>query len=208
MTLVGKHMIHNAGAPGTGPEVSIIYVNWNSADEITESLASLESVCRACSYEVIIVDNDSPEKPVSLERGDVNLVLNPENKGFGAGCNVGARHARADHLLFLNPDTIVRNDVPAILLDFMRQHPEAGACGSVLLNTEGVISSGCSRRFPSLFNTILELSSLCFRFPHAPVIGRPFYGEREHDATRAVDCVNGCCLMMRKDFFTEVGGFD
>lgn len=190
------------------PDVSIIYVNWNSADEITESLASLKEVRPACSYEVIIVDNNSPEAPTSLERDDVRLILNPENKGFGAGCNVGVRHARGEYVLFLNPDTLVRNDVVSMLRSFLIEHPEAGACGALLIEEGGSVAPESARRFPSLLNTILELSSLCFRFPKAPVIGRPYYGTWEHDTTRAVDSVNGGCLMFRKDFFTSLGGFD
>lgn len=198
----------NVEAQETKPEVSIIYVNWNSADEITESLASLKKVHPACSYEVIIVDNNSPEAPTSLKRDDVRLILNPENKGFGAGCNVGARNALGEYVLFLNPDTIVRNDVVSIMRNFLSEHPDAGACGALLLNEDGSVASGSSRRFPSLLNTILELSSLCFRFPKAPVIGRPYYGTWDHCSTRAVDSVNGGCFMFRKDFFTSLGGFD
>jgi len=82
-------------------DVSIIYVNWNCSEEILASVASIRQWAGTRPYEVIVVDNNSPEGMGALaEHGSIHLIRNPENKGFGAGCNLGARHASGKYLLF------------------------------------------------------------------------------------------------------------
>src|SRR5271165_6889044 len=101
-------------------DVSIIYVNWNCEEEILASLVLVREWTRTFKYEVIVVDNASAQgtQAMQLDAG-IRLIRNPENRGFGAGCNVGARHASGRYLFFLNPDTRFRNDVVAELAGFL-----------------------------------------------------------------------------------------
>ncbi len=200
-----------AGEPGfknNPPKVSVIYVNWNSAEDIARSVDSLHSQKPECSYEIIVLDNKSPEEPIPLLREDIRLIRNPENRGFGAGCNAAARHARGEYLLFLNPDTVLQNDVPGILSRFLDEHPEAGACGARMLNADGTVYYGAGRRCLGFINNLLEQSALCFHFPKVPFIGRPYYGSWDHLSTRKVECLSGACMMFRKDIYKALKGFD
>ncbi|MCC8190061.1 MAG: glycosyltransferase family 2 protein [Planctomycetes bacterium] len=189
-------------------DVSIIYVNWNCSAEMVDSIASVQARATGRSHEIIVVDNDSTEPLDRLERPDIRLIRNGKNGGFGAGCNRGAREARGKYLLFLNPDTILENDVPGILADFLDSHPEAAACGPTVLDDDGTVSYGAGRRCLSLANDILEHSTLCFRFPRLPGIGRPYYGGWDHASTRRVECLVGACMLFRREVFAALGGFD
>ncbi len=192
------------------PSVSIVYVNWNCSSDILQSLESVRQKVLGVSYEVIVVDNDSQNDDLSaLEAApEVRLIRHKANNGFGAGCNVGANAARGEFLFFLNPDTILINDVPTILSNFLLAHPQVSACGPTVLNEDGTIDFGGGRRDQSIVNEILEHSTLCFRFPKVPFIGRPYYGDWDHCSTRQVDCLVGAAMMFRKNAFQRIGGFD
>ncbi|MDR2391401.1 MAG: glycosyltransferase family 2 protein [Planctomycetota bacterium] len=189
-------------------DVSIIYVNWNCSGEMLGSIDSVRALAKGCACEIIVVDNNSSENLAPLEQPGIRLIRSPRNGGFGAGCNLGAQAAAGKYLLFLNPDTILQNDAPDILFRFMEDHPGTGACGPTVLNDDGSVSYGAGRRCLSLINDILEHTSLCFRFPRVPFIGRPYYGNWDHRSTREVECLVGACMMFRKNAFRDLGGFD
>ena len=190
-------------------ELSIIYVNWNCAQEIVASIASVKAWSRTLRYEVIVVDNASPQDPDQLEQlPDVRLIRSPENKGFGAGCNVGARAATGRYLLFLNPDTRFLNDVVGELLRFIEQHPDAGLVGPLVEDSTGKVLFEAGRSLPTLGNEFLQHSTLAFRYPRGSWTSRPYLSQWDHLSTRQVETVLGACMLARSELFRSVGGFD
>jgi len=190
-------------------DVSIVYVNWNCAEEIEASVASVRAQTRTCQYEVLVVDNNSPLGPGSLAN-DANLVLirNSENKGFGAGCNLGAERASGRYLLFLNPDTRFLNDVLADLVAFLQTHPSAVLAGPMVMSERGDILFEGGRSLPTLFNEFLQHSSLSFRFPNGRWTSNPYLSRWDHRSTREVGAVLGACMLIQADIFRSIGGFD
>jgi GT2 family glycosyltransferase len=189
-------------------DISIIYVNWNCAEEIIASIDSVYRHCEGASIEIIVVDNDSAEGTGGLERDDIRLILNQENSGFGAGCNLGARQASGQFLLFLNPDTLILNNIFTKSMDFLKEHPETGAIGPMTLETDGTIHYGAGKSFPTLFFDFLEHSTITFRYPKNRILGAPYYSFWDHKSTRTVDTLLGACMMFRKDVFEAINGFD
>jgi N-acetylglucosaminyl-diphospho-decaprenol L-rhamnosyltransferase len=169
------------------PLVSIVAVNYNGLELLD---AFLESVATSdyAPVEVIVVDNASHDESVSFlhERGGVEVLVSPENIGFGRGCNLGARHARGELLLFMNVDivllpdtvrTLVRNllDDPAIAIscatlidpDVSERHREprvhdvaAMAAATMLVEREHFDALGGFD--PSIF-LYFEDTDLCYR---------------------------------------------
>src|SRR5687768_14969241 len=91
------------------PAVGIVIVNWNAGDQLRACLQSIAAASwvSATLSRVAVVDNASTDS--SLEGAAVfdlplEIIRNPENRGFAAACNQGAGHAAVDYLLFLNPD--------------------------------------------------------------------------------------------------------
>lgn len=189
-------------------DVSVIYVNWNCADEILASVATVRRHAAGLEYEIIAVDNASAEDPGVLEGRVDLLVRNTRNAGFGAGCNLGASRARGRHLLFLNPDTRLHDDVLSGLSGFLDATPATGACGPMVLEPDGRVHYGAARSFLSIGNDLLEHSTLTFRLPGNRLTGRPYYSYWDHASTRDVDCLLGACMLFRADVFHAVGGFD
>jgi hypothetical protein len=190
-------------------DVSIIYVNWSCAEEILASVVSVRQWAGTRPYEVIVVDNNSPDGVGALaEHESIRLIRNPENRGFGAGCNLGARHAAGKYLLFLNPDTRFLNDVVAELAQFLDAHPSAALAGPLVEDHAGKVLFEGGRSLPTLFNEFLQHSTLSFRFPQGALTSRPYLSRWDHLSTREVETVLGACMLVRSDVFRGTGGFD
>lgn len=188
--------------------ISVIYINWNSSEDVITSMASVQRWSQNQDYEFIVVDNASHADISRLERSDVTLIRNSANLGFAAGCNIGARKARGNFLLFLNPDTVLLNDVLGGLVSFLNAHPEAGAAGPMTLETNGSIHYGAARALPDLSNEFLEHSTLTFKFPRSRLLGKPYYSYWDHQSSRPVGTLLGACMMVRRKAFEALGGFD
>lgn len=110
----------------TDPLVSLIIVNYNSGPLLARCCESLQQTDYA-PFELIIIDNDSHDNsmaqlPSSL---DIRVIRNNENRGFGRACNQGAALAGGEFLVFLNPDVTITPHWLAILIEHMREQPEA-----------------------------------------------------------------------------------
>lgn len=110
-------------------KVSIITVNFNQP-EATEAL--LDSIRINNTYphtEIMVIDNGSSIDPVpgwQVRYPGVIFIRSEENKGFAGGNNIGINAAKGDFLFLVNNDTEFTKGLIPILLQTMRQHPEAG----------------------------------------------------------------------------------
>ncbi|SHG69494.1 glycosyltransferase family 2 protein [Flagellimonas flava] len=91
------------------PLVSIITINYNESGVTLDLLRSIRGLSYP-NYEVVVVDNASPEDNpdvIKEQFPEVNLIKSKENLGFAGGNNLGVKQANGDYLLFINNDTIV-----------------------------------------------------------------------------------------------------
>src|SRR6188474_2281287 len=133
------------------PTIHIVIVNWNSGRQLAECLASFAAISKddVSIAAVRIVDNSSGDGSADglTCAAPLNVIRNPQNRGFAAACNQGAAGAEADFLLFLNPDTRLMSgslERPARYL----QAPENAAAGIVgiqLLDGNGEIARNTAR---------------------------------------------------------------
>ena len=119
--------------------VSIIIVNYNTAELLNDCIDSVQSKTVNVDYEIIVVDNNSEKGSLDhlIEKyPTVNFIFSEENLGFGRANNLGATKARGKYLFLLNPDTLLVNNAIAILYDFMEVNPESGVCGGNLYKAD------------------------------------------------------------------------
>lgn len=184
------------------PVLSIIIVNWNTKELIRNCLKSLITRVGEVPYEIIVVDNASTDESVDMikkEFPSVKLIVNKTNYGFSKANNQGAIVSRGQFILFLNPDTLIHNNVIDKTIKFMSLHPKAGAVGCKILREDGVVQKSCWR-FPSLLEYVISEFGLNKIFL---LIRR-----KEENKTQEVDALSGSFLLLRKDVFYNVGMFD
>jgi GT2 family glycosyltransferase len=191
------------------PDLSIVIVNWNTADLLRECLQSVLENAGAIVPEVLVVDNhssDGSQDMVRQEFPSVRLIANQSNVGFAAANNQAFPECSADLILLLNPDTRVLGEGLAVLVAFMRAHPEAGAIGPKVVHPAGrlrLLSCGYQPTLRTLFNHFSGLSSL---FPHSPAFrGLHLVMGRHDDCVRAVEWISGACLLVRKQVIQQAG---
>lgn len=192
--------------------LDIVIVNWNSGRQLCECLNSIRASARDGFQlsRVVVVDNASTDSSANqLNYPELPLVVirSPENLGFAAASNLGAKGSLADYLLFLNPDTILESDSLMSALRFMEapENSRVGTCGIQLLDERGEIVRSCSYLLKPthLYVHILGLNRLLpTRF------GNNFMNDWSHADTREVDVVTGAFLLVRRVIFESLSGFD
>ena len=193
---------------GNKINVSIIIVNYNLTESIRKLLKSIKEFVNNILFEVIIIDNNSPDRSIEKlndEFPEYKFQFLDTNLGFGHGNNSGVKISRGKYLLLLNPDTYLINNLPLELFHFLENHSEVGTIGPKLIFPDGKYQISYAR-FPNikqeLLNTIGLIGitlSLLYKLKDLIYRKKEFYN---------VDFVFGSCMFIRKDVFCEVNGFD
>src|SRR5450759_405476 len=126
--------------PDCGPLwrlVSVVVVNWNGAEHLSECLTSLDAQTLRAEMEVLVIDNGSTDESLEVlqeYRDFVRVIRNPVNIGFAAGCNQGIRESKGGFIALLNNDTRVEPNWLEELVRTARQAPNVGGCTSKILS--------------------------------------------------------------------------
>ena len=187
-------------------DLSIVIVSWNTKVLLNDCLKSIYAALPPGEHEIWVVDNASTDgsSQMVVERfPKAHLLRNETNPGFGAANNQAIRQCSGRYILLLNPDTYVRTNALEILVDFMDMHPNAGVAGSKYLNPDNTLQRSCYP-FPTLTRELWRLLHLD-RFW---LYGKYDQGKWDQVKPRAVDVLQGACLILRKEALHQVGLFD
>jgi GT2 family glycosyltransferase len=172
-------------------DVAAVIVNWNGGTELTQTVDALLSNSDA---QIVIVDNASSDRSLDpLDETDPRLTVirNASNEGFSGGINRAAGTTQSPYILILNPDAQARPGAVAALKSVFDAHPRAGAVG-------GYVNP---RYLPRPLPTIGTLALENLGFP-------PKRLARTSDDPIRVPQPAAAALMVRREAFDEVGGFD
>lgn len=161
--------------------------------------------------EVIVVDNastDGSREYFASRFPAVGFIWNQENVGFAKANNQAIKLAKGDHVLFLNPDTIVGEDCFEKCLAFFDGHQQAGALGVPMFDGSGKFLKESKRAYPSLLTSFFKLTGLSSLFPYSPVFGKYHLGHLDQGKDHDVDVLAGAFIMVRKEVLEKTGGFD
>lgn len=182
------------------PQLSIIIVNYKTPQMTLECIESIKAKTYGVRYEIIVIDNDSGDGSVEFlqERLDgIIMIKAPENLGFGRANNIGVSAAKADTIFLLNSDTVIIDNSIKTLYDYLKTHPDTGACGGLLLNRDGSIG----------YSTSPQLTLGHYFRAYIPRIKRiptELYAKEPVE----VGYVIGADMMVRREAFERAGGFD
>jgi GT2 family glycosyltransferase len=191
------------------PDLSIVFVNWNSSDYLRACLRSIYSQTRGVTFEIIVVDNASPNDDLDglkREFPGIQLIKSKENLGFARANNAGFKQSSGECVLFLNPDTEVLGSAIPEMLRQLQSLPYAGTVECKLLNSDMSIQTSCIQRFPTILNQLLDIEALRLRWPACGLWRiAPLFSAAQQPVETEV--ISGACLMIRRNVFEAVGLF-
>jgi len=178
---------------------SFIIVNYNTAQLTSDCLQSIFKYCPNNNYEIIVVDNasqdNSPEILKNKFGNKIKIITNPDNRGFAQANNQGATVAQGEYLFFLNSDTLLTNNILPEIKKIFSNRQNIGILAPMLLTSDQKPQTGAHGNFPSL-KQILSNKLL------------PFKKSNEKKEILPTDWVSGAALIIRKNLFDKINGWD
>ena len=192
-------------------ELSIIVISYNTKVLTLRALESLFRFPPPVSFEVIVLDNKSPDESaaaIAEAFPQVDLIAHPVNVGFAKGNNIAAERARGRRLLLLNPDTVSLEASQSGLWAFAEREPGRGIWGGRTLFPDLSLNpTSCWRRM-TLWSVFCSAVGLTHMFPASRLFSSESYGDWRRDRVADVDIVTGCFLMIDTELWRRLGGFD
>lgn len=195
-------------------DVNVVIVNYNMREKVSNCLESLflEIADSGLRINVVVVDNASSDGSLEFLKTkfpDLKYIYLNENKGFGAGQNIGMAGFEAKYHFVLNPDTRFFPGEKTIkkMFDFMEEELKIAMIGPKLVYPDGALQYSCYR-FPTLWHPILSRTSWGEKG-----IGKKQYEilimkEFSHKEIVPVDWIMGSAMFIRNSALKEVGSFD
>lgn len=191
-------------------KLSVVVICWNDLKVIGNCLQSILNETQQIDFEIIVSDNGSTDGSVQHIRkhfSGVRIIENKTNLGFAKGNNAGIRAAQGDYVLILNPDTIIHNRALEKLVIYADRHPEAGAFGCRVLNSDGSLQH-TAQPAPTVWRYLI--GALCIRWlgKFSDLFLADTYGSWDGRTERPIGFQAGCCLLVRGKLLQKLKGFD
>lgn len=188
-------------------DCSIIIVNYNTSQLIVDLLQTIRQYCVKHQYEIIVVDNASPNDnlhKLQTEYPEVSLIENKKNEGFGKANNIGISQSKGAHLLLLNSDTLFQDNALDKCIDFMQssfaKENNIGLMACQLLNAD-------LSHQPSTFG---EFSLPKYLIYSNLLLNRLVRRNNKSKSKKSqfVAAVSGAFMLFKKEVFEKVKPFD
>ena len=183
--------------------VAAVVVTYDALPWIEQCLDSLVGV------ETVVVDNGSSDGTVAFVREhypEVRLVVS-DNRGLGAGWNIGLRETTSTYALLLNADAWLAEGALGRLVEFADTRPRAAVVGPRLLNPDGTLQRSV-RGYPTLWRLATEYFFLRKLGRRTSLFNAFYAGGFDHDEVRGVEVVMGACMLLRREAVEQVGYCD
>jgi len=187
--------------------VAVVIVNYNTREFLRTCLATVEL---ESPIEMVVVDNASSDGSVEMVRAEYPsavLYANKTNLGFGSAANQAFANCTAPYMLLLNSDTLLPSGALQALSTYLDEHPLAAIAGPRMLNSDGTLQASCYP-FPGTLSWFLDNDDLRWFTRHIPVLRNGLWRVWPHSHARVVPWVKGAALMIRRQAFEAVRGFD
>ncbi len=191
--------------------LSVIIVNYNVKQLLKECLQSVIIASERIETEVWVVDNNSSDGSVKMlqeEFPELKLIINKNNHGFSVANNQAIKQAKGEHILILNPDTLVPKETFKNCLEFMNKSPNCGALGVYMHDKSGVYLPESKRGLPTPWVSFCKIIGLNKLFPSSSNFNGYHLGYLKNDENHIVDVLAGAFMWMRKSVLEKVGLLD
>ena len=192
-------------------KLSIIIVNHNRRDLISQALNSLQTAADGIAHEIIVVDNGSLDFSIPMIEGKypgVKLIQNAKNVGYSKASNQGIRIASGEYILLIHPDTIANDDTLSKTIAFMDAHPRAGGLGVRMINGQGQFLPESIRGLSPAWAFFFRISGLYKLFPKSRLTNRYHTDWIEEFEVAEVDILSAAFMLIRKSVLDVTGPLD
>jgi GT2 family glycosyltransferase len=191
-------------------DLTIIIPSYNTTTLLRNCIASIYAHTRGIAFEVICIDDASPDGSADMVANafpDVTLVRNKQNLLYVKNNNMGLRMARGRYACLLNSDTLLISDAFTALVKFMDEHPDAAACGPKLLNPDRTVQH-CVRGFAGPLVMVLQGLGLWKIFPHSRILNRYYSTQFDYTKPQQVDSIGTTAYVIRRSTWEQAGMLD
>lgn len=159
-------------------------------------LKSIAETCKDLAIEVLVIDDCSPQPAVDALRpvSGITVIRNESNQGFLASCNHGVAQAKGQYVAILNNDLILTGDWLRKMVAVFDLFPGTGLVGAKLIYPDGRLQEA---------GGIVWCDGSAWNVGHGDDPGKPAY-----NFVREVDYCSGACLLIERDFWNALGGFE
>ena len=192
-------------------DVSVCIVNLNAKQHLASCLNLLPESLGSCSYEVIIVDNnsqDGSQEFIQQEYPGFHLLINHRNEGYTQAINSAIRVSRGDYLAVLNPDSEPGPNSIFTLIEFLKMNENIGIVGPKVIARDGSFQRSCRRgvaRPAAVFSYFLGLAK---QYPNDQRFTGYHLNHLDENEINEVSGVSGSCMVIRRKTLKDIGYFD
>ena len=192
-------------------QLSVIILNYNVRYFLEQCILSVQNALKDIDSEIIVVDNHSNDASCAMIKQrfpNVKLIENTANLGFPKGNNIGVSIAKGEYICILNPDTVVAQDTFSKVLNFAEQQSDLGIVGVKLIDGTGNFLPESKRGIPTPWVAFTKITKLYTLFPKISIFNRYYAQHLPQNETGKVEILVGAFMVMKRELYTEIGGFD
>jgi GT2 family glycosyltransferase len=196
-------------------QLSVIILNYNVRYFLEQCVLSVQKALEGIEGEIIVVDNNSSDDSCAMMRSrfpNVKLIENKDNLGFPKGNNIGVAEAKGEYVCILNPDTVVAEGTFSKVLQFVNSDKvnplELGIVGCKLVDGTGTFLPESKRGVPTPWVAFTKIFGLYKMFPKSHYFNKYYAQHLTEFQTGEVDILVGAFMVLKRDLYLEVGGFD
>lgn len=192
-------------------QLSVIILNYNVRYFLEQCVLSVQDALKTIDSEIIVVDNNSTDgscEMIQQRFPDIKFIQNNENIGFPKGNNIGVSQAKGEYICVLNPDTVVANDSFTKILDFVKTKQDLGIVGCKLIDGAGNFLPESKRGIPTPWVSFTKIFGLYKMFPKSKLFNQYYAQHLDENQIGNVEILVGAFMIMKRELYLEVGGFD
>ena len=182
--------------------MSVVILSYNVRHYLELCLQSVQAATKDISSEIIVIDNNSSDDSCSvikLNYPEIILIQNKENIGFSKANNQAVKIASGEYVCILNPDTVVSENTFNKILNFSDSKNDIGIVGCRFVDGSGTFLAESKRKVPTIRAAIQKLLGFGYNY---------YETEISENQIAKVSVLTGAFMLMKNNFFRELGGFD
>jgi GT2 family glycosyltransferase len=177
---------------------------------LEQCVLSVQKALENIDGEIIVIDNNSSDDSCAMMKElfpNVKLIENKENLGFPKGNNIGVAQAKGEYICILNPDTVVSEDTFTSILNskLATRNSQLGIIGCKLIDGTGNFLPESKRGVPTPWVAFTKIFGL---YKVSDLFGKYYAQHLTENKSGKVDILVGAFMVMKRDLYNEIGGFD